>query len=77
MKNDNLLEEYLSDYVQKMRNGEIYEHGYPESRLIPSSHWTDCEEDFIDSVIEEVSEKIRAILESNIRSHRLDYFEEY
>ena len=36
----------LSTFRTIGEDGSIYEHGYPESRLIPSSHYEDCNEEY-------------------------------
>ena len=57
-----LLEILLTKEIGMIDDGTIYEHGYPESRLIPSNHYTECQEGFLDSVTEDISGKIRKIL---------------
>ena len=57
-----LLNTLLSKQISMIENNEIYEHGYPESRLIPSNFYESCQSDFISSVQEEFSEKIEEIL---------------
>jgi len=58
-----LLETLLTKEIAMIDDSTIYEHGYPESRLIPSNHWAKCQEGFLENVIEDISDKIREILE--------------
>jgi len=52
--------------IDMINSNEIYEHGYPESRLIPSNHYTECQDMFIESVQNDISEIINEILRENI-----------
>jgi len=58
-----LLETLLIKEISTIDDGTIYEHGYPESRLIPSNHYAERREGLLENVIEDVSDKIREILE--------------
>ena len=60
--NKELLEEVLSEYIEQVESGSIYEDGYPESELIPTNHKEVSEECFLDYVIQEVSEAVEEIL---------------
>jgi len=73
MNKTELLEEYLSDYIQKIGSGEIYEHGYPEARLIPANHCKECEESFIDMVIDEVLEDVRGVLQLEVLKNQIKF----
>ena len=60
---EHLLNTLLSDYIDNIKSGSLYDHGYPESRLIPSDHHEKCQEYFIEEIIETISEKINNIVE--------------
>ena len=57
-----LLEILTSEHISKILSSEIYEHGYPESRLVPITHKEDCERCFIDFVQDDIGKKIQDIL---------------
>ena len=59
---EDLLKELLCDEIESIRSGEIYEHGYPESRLIPQDHYKLCEKSFIENVVYDISEEISSLL---------------
>lgn len=59
---DYLLDALLSEEIQTLKSGEIYEHGYPESRLIPKNHYEDCNDYFLDNVRDSFNEKIDRVL---------------
>lgn len=61
---DFLLYTLTQEYIGNIEDGSIYEHGYPESRLIPSTHEKDCQDALIDEVMITLESKIIAILES-------------
>lgn len=52
---------------EAISNNEIYEHGYPESRLIPSDFKETCEDEWIRSVNDEVNIVVEEYL-SNFRT---------
>lgn len=52
------ITDILQSATQTIVNNDIYEHGYPEGRLIPITFWEDCQIAHKDSVIEAVSEII-------------------
>lgn len=60
---DRLLNTLLNDYIDDIESGDIYAHGYPESRLIPSNHHEDCQKYFIDEVEAYITTKVRDIIE--------------
>lgn len=60
---DRLLNTLLSDYIDDVESRNIYDHGYPESRLIPSNHHEDCQKYFLEGVIGDITEKITDIIE--------------
>lgn len=45
-----LLETLLSQELKDIEDGSIYDHGYPESRLIPADHEKRCQESLIESI---------------------------
>lgn len=57
-----LLHTLLNEYISEIESGSIYEHGYPESRLIPSTHHEDCQEAFLDNILVDMTEKIKDII---------------
>ena len=57
-----LLHTLLREYIKDIESGRIYDHGYPESRLIPANHSESCEESIRDYASSNVSEKVEAIL---------------
>ena len=59
---DFLIESLLEKYIKHIENGDIYEHGYPESRLIPQNHTEECEKSVYEEVVEEFNDKIKDIL---------------
>ena len=66
--NDNVSNAVLSIFrifetqIPKISNGEIFEHGYPEARLIPANHVELCLEQFADFVADEVREVIKELV---------------
>lgn len=56
----------LSKQISMIENNEIYENGYPESRLIPSNFYESRQSEFISLVQEEFSEKIEEILSDHM-----------
>jgi len=59
---DLLLRALLEDYIELIESGEIYSHGYPESRLIPSNHTETCQNEFLDSVNQDIMNKVSNII---------------
>ena len=57
-----LLHVLLGEYIDDIESGSIYDHGYPESRLIPSNHQERCQEDFLEAVVDTVTEKVECLL---------------
>ena len=57
-----LLETLLTKEADMILNNEIYEHGYPEARLIPSDFYEKCQEDFVQNTIQEIGEEIENLL---------------
>jgi len=62
VREDVLIESLLSDSIKTIEGGDIYEHGYPEARLMPSDHYEKCNESFKESVCDDFNEKINEIL---------------
>jgi hypothetical protein len=63
MSQDELLELLLKGYIDAIENKDIYDHGYPEARLIPANFYENCE----DSVIKEAKEDISELIENKLR----------
>ena len=61
-----LLDIMLEEYIEPIKNKEIYEHGYPEGRLTPSDHCEKCEDSYIEAIINDFKEKIEEILRDYI-----------
>lgn len=59
---DYMLECLLKGHISAIENREIYEHGYPEARLIPHNHTQNCEEETFKFITEEFNDKIKNIL---------------
>lgn len=57
-----ILEILLAKDIEDIESRSIYEHGYPESRLMPSNHKESCEESLLETVKESINEKIESIL---------------
>ena len=50
--------------TRAVESNEIYQHGYPEARLIPANWKEDCEDSFKENVTECMSEVIADYLDS-------------
>lgn len=61
-----LLEKLLEKEISLLENKDIYDNGYPESRLIPSNFFENCEDTFIEETKEEICELIEEILREYI-----------
>lgn len=59
---ESLLHSLLRSYIESIQSGEIYDHGYPERRLIPSDHVEQCQESFLETVIEDITDKVSNII---------------
>ena len=57
-----LLDRLLLEDIKLIQSGEIYDHGYPESRLILSNHYETCRESFLNTLKEEFCDKIETII---------------
>lgn len=53
-----LFESLLQKEIDSVENGDIYSHGYPESRLIPENHAEQCQEAFINEITDSISDDI-------------------
>lgn len=60
-----LLRKLLKPYTNGIDSGEIYAHGYPESRLIPSNHTDFCNGSFAEYVEEELMKVAIKILDEH------------
>ena len=58
------VENILKNATEAIENNEIYEHGYPEARLIPANHVEICQDEFKGFVVDDISEIIEVYLES-------------
>ena len=54
----------IKNATEAVEKREIYQHGYPEERLVPANWKEDCEDSFKESVAECVSEIIADYLDS-------------
>lgn len=54
----------IKNATESVESHEIYQHGYPESRLIPSNWKEECEDNFKETVAECVSELVSDYLDS-------------
>lgn len=57
-----LLSVLLRDSIEDVESGVIYDHGYPEGRLIPSNHHEMCQEEFLMHVKDDFNEKIENVI---------------
>lgn len=57
-----LLDILLSDYIKQIENQDVYSHGYPTNIPLPRNFYEDCRTSFCDHVIDEVTDKITAII---------------
>lgn len=64
---DFIWECLLGKYKKAIDN--MYDHGYPEDRLIPSNHYSDCEEAFKDMVKNDILAKVDAYLDGIIENN--------
>lgn len=71
MNVENQIIKILQDAIEDIESGNIYEHGYPESRLIPSNYYELCEETFIDNVICDISEETSKVLRECIKKNKI------
>lgn len=58
-----LLNVLLNDYIHEIESGSIYEHGYPEGRLVPSNHIEMCRGYFLEGVMSDIQEKVVNIMD--------------
>ena len=58
------IENILKNATEAIENNEIYEHGYPEARLIPMNHVEICQDAIKELVVNAISEIIEEYLES-------------
>lgn len=63
------IKRLLVSTSEAIANGEIYEHGYPESRLIPPNFYEDCEDGCIGYVNDNISVIVDEYLRGFIRHH--------
>ena len=53
----------INNATEAVEKRDIYQHGYPEARLIPSNWREECEDSFKENVIEDVTEIIADYLD--------------
>lgn len=68
MKEGRVIDILMSIPEDEYENGDIYAHGYPESRLVPQDHGNDSEEAFVEQYVENFSEVLREKLSDIIVS---------
>lgn len=56
------IEDLLKQANDVILGGVIYEHGYPESRLIPAKHKQDCEQICTEHYVEQITEVVTEYL---------------
>lgn len=54
----------IKSATEAVGSNEIYQHGYPEARLIPLNWKEECEDAFKETVVECVSEIVKDYLDS-------------
>ena len=57
-----LLYTLLGEYINNIESNDIYAHGYPESRLIPSNHHEECQKYYLEQIQEDITEKVSDII---------------
>lgn len=62
-----LLNVLLGEYIDDIESGNIYDHGYPESRLIPSNHHEKCQEYCLEHILGDISDKVKNIISEYFR----------
>jgi hypothetical protein len=55
------IETIIKQSVSQIKSGEIFEHGFPESRLIPTDWNTMCMESHIKNTMQSIEEVVRAM----------------
>ena len=61
-REDYLLEVLLTNEINAIENKDIYQHGYPESRLIPSDFYETCNESLLEEAKDRMNNQIENIL---------------
>ena len=61
-REDYLLEVLLTNEINAIADKDIYQHGYPESRLIPSDFYETCNESLLEEAKDRMNEQIENIL---------------
>ena len=56
------IEDLLIDAEESIKGGHIYDHGYPEARLIPANFESECEGLHTEFVCEKVCEIVKEYL---------------
>lgn len=57
-----LLNTLLNDYIDEIESESIYEHGYPESRLIPTNFREDCQESHLAHITDIITDKVSGVI---------------
>lgn len=73
MNAENRITKMLHDAIEDIKSGNIHEHGYPESRLIPSNHYELSEDVFVDKVVCDIAEETSKILRECIKKNKIDW----
>jgi hypothetical protein len=64
-----LLRAVIEKDLEPLIDNSIYEHGYPESRLIPSDHYSNC----LTVFTEDLTENIKDMIVDIIHDHTGDF----
>lgn len=60
--NAKMLEEAIEDELTPLINRSIFDHGFPESRLVPSNFYEECLSLFLEELKEKICDEIDNIV---------------
>lgn len=72
MSQDKLIDILVKLPEMDYLNGDTYAHGYPEARLVPSNHESECEESIVDKYVSSMSKLLRSKIEYMISDEKMD-----
>lgn len=76
LSEDLILEMLMASKIRTITDGAIFEHGYPEARLIPSNHYRECVDSFIADVKESLNKDVERILLDAYNTEMSEMWEE-
>lgn len=56
------IKKIVDEAIEAIEDNRIYDHGYPESRLVPADHYEKAEQFWMEEVKDKVSEIVERIL---------------